>query len=74
MICKNCGEDMSGDGYKMPFHCINASEEDWWYSPPDSGPYYCDNYPPEDDDDDGYALASAGFGTDEDYGYYGDYD
>jgi hypothetical protein len=25
-----------------------------------------------DDSDDGYALASAGFGTDEDYGYYGD--
>ena len=25
-----------------------------------------------DDSDDGYALASAGFGTDEDYGYTGD--
>lgn len=25
-----------------------------------------------DDSDDGYALASAGFGTDEDYGYYGE--
>lgn len=25
-----------------------------------------------DDSDDGYALASAGMGTDEDYGYYGD--
>lgn len=25
-----------------------------------------------DDSDDGYALASAGFGTDEDYGCYGD--
>ncbi len=25
-----------------------------------------------DDSDDGYALASAGFGTDEDYGYAGD--
>jgi hypothetical protein len=24
------------------------------------------------DSDDGYALASAGFGTDEDYGYFGD--
>jgi hypothetical protein len=73
MICKHCGEDMSGDGYKLPFHCINASEEDWWYSAPDSGPYYCDSYY-DDDSDDGYALASAGFGTDEDYGYYGDYD
>ena len=25
-----------------------------------------------DDSDDGYALASAGFGTDEDYGYAGE--
>lgn len=25
-----------------------------------------------DDSDDGYALASAGFGSDEDYGYAGD--
>jgi len=33
---------MGGDGYTLPFHCINVSEEDWWYSPPDSGPYYCD--------------------------------
>lgn len=27
---------------------------------------------PSDYEDDGYALASAGFGTDEDYGYYGE--
>lgn len=27
---------------------------------------------PDDFSDDGDALASAGFGTDEDYGYYGD--
>ena len=27
-----------------------------------------------DDSDDGYALASAGFGTDEDYGSYSDID
>ena len=26
-----------------------------------------------DDSDDGYALASAGFGTDEDYGCYSDF-
>lgn len=25
----------------------------------------------DDSDSDGYALASAGFGTDEDYGYFG---
>lgn len=42
MICKSCGDDMSGDGYTIPFHCIRVSEEDWWYTPPDSGPYYCD--------------------------------
>lgn len=42
MICKSCGDDMSGDGYKIPFHCIRVSEEEWWYTPPDSGPYYCD--------------------------------
>lgn len=73
MICKHCGEDMHGDGFKLPLHCINASEEAWWYSAPDSGPYYCDSYD-RDDSDDGYALASAGFGTDEDYGYFGDFD
>jgi hypothetical protein len=32
-----------------------------------------DDYEP-DYDDDAEALASAGFGTDEDYGYYGDDD
>ncbi|NBT88508.1 MAG: hypothetical protein EBT51_09430 [Flavobacteriaceae bacterium] len=32
-------------------------------------PYNC-----HDLSDDADALASAGFGTDEDYGYYGDYD
>jgi hypothetical protein len=26
----------------------------------------------DDESDDGYALASAGYGTDEDYGYYGE--
>jgi len=47
MRCKNCGEDMSGDGYTIPYHCINALEETWWYSEPDSGPWYCD----EEDED-----------------------
>lgn len=32
---------MSGDGYTIPIHCIDRSEEDWWYEPPDSGPYFC---------------------------------
>ena len=42
-VCPNCGGELSGDGYKMPIHCLEVSEEDWWYEPPDSGPYYC-NY------------------------------
>jgi hypothetical protein len=33
-----------------------------------------DSYADCDDSDDGYALASAGFGTDEDYGGYGGWD
>lgn len=41
MVCKNCGDDMSGDGYNLPYHCINAYEEDWWYSAPDEGPFHC---------------------------------
>jgi len=42
MICKTCGEDMSGDGYTMPYHCSNRSEDEWLYSEPDSGPWYCE--------------------------------
>ena len=33
---------------------------------------YQDDYDDYNDGDDASALASAGFGTDEDYGYYGD--
>lgn len=40
-ICRDCGEYMEGDGYTLPFHCINLSEEVWWYNEPDSGPWYC---------------------------------
>jgi uncharacterized protein (DUF983 family) len=46
--CPRCGDDMLGDGYTLPFHCINAYEEDWWYEPPDSGPWICN---PETDDE-----------------------
>lgn len=57
MICKNCGEEMLGDGYSLPLHCVDAYEEDWWYSEPDSGPWYCqvDGYVGlhRDDEDDG---------------------
>jgi len=41
MVCENCGENMGGDGYTLPYHCIDAYEEDWWYSAPDEGPFYC---------------------------------
>jgi hypothetical protein len=34
--------------------------------------HFSDDEPDCDDSDDGYALASAGYGTDEDYGYAGD--
>ena len=42
--CPNCGENLSGDGYTIPYHCINASEERWWYSEPDSGPWFCEEH------------------------------
>ena len=47
-ICPNCGENMIGDGYTLPYHCPNAYEEEWWYEPPDSGPWFCsidEDYP-----------------------------
>ena len=48
---------------------VNLSEVDW--------DQLLDHFEEEedpdcDDSDDGYALASAGFGTDEEYGYAGD--
>lgn len=42
---------------------------EWEGDGEDGYPYNC-----HDLSDDGEALASAGFGTDEDYGYYGDGD
>lgn len=43
MFCENCGEEMMGDGYKTPFHCIWAPFEDWSQEPPDCDPIYCTN-------------------------------
>ena len=40
--CPNCGEQLSGDGYQTPVHCMNADIDDWWYAAPDEGPFYCD--------------------------------
>lgn len=39
MICKNCGEQMIGDGYAVVVHCPNADEYD--YMEPDASPVYC---------------------------------
>ena len=41
----------------------------------DQDAFYEGHYPGEEMDGDwDSGMASAGFGTDEDYGYYGDYD
>lgn len=39
--CKDCGEQMEGDGFTVVFHCPNTHEYDYYDMPPDSGPYYC---------------------------------
>lgn len=41
MICPNCGETCSGDGYTMVTHCPDAYIDDYWYSEPDATPVYC---------------------------------
>lgn len=42
MRCIKCGDDLIGDGYSIPFHCVNAVDEAWLYNAPDSGVYLCD--------------------------------
>lgn len=41
MICDNCGESMSGDGYGTVFHCPYAEHNDYWYATPDANPVHC---------------------------------
>jgi uncharacterized protein (DUF983 family) len=41
MTCPNCGENMLGDGYRVPLHCPNADEDDWFHAEPDIEPIYC---------------------------------
>ncbi len=38
MICKTCGEDMTGDGFKSRIQCPNYQGED---CAPDSSPAHC---------------------------------
>ena len=47
MMCINCNETMSGDGYTSVLYCPNMSEEGLLaddgpeYAAGDEGPYYC---------------------------------
>ena len=38
MICKNCGEEMIGDGFKSRIHCPNYGGDD---CAPDAPPAHC---------------------------------
>lgn len=69
--CVDCGhpaETVHPEGAPMCRVCWSHEDEDHYidqkYDSEPEGSY--------DLSDDGDALASAGFGTDEDYGYYGD--
>jgi len=68
-MCVMCGDrevqivvNSTGAGYCSP-ECEESYHEDEEYDDEPVGSH--------DLSDDGDALASAGFGTDEDYGYYG---
>ena len=41
MICKNCGEDMLGDGFTRILHCPNSEDPELEYDAPDGNPYHC---------------------------------
>lgn len=44
--CRDCGENLEGDGYKIAIRCPNIDElryeEVVAYAEPDAGPFYCD--------------------------------
>lgn len=40
ITCKTCGEDMSGDGYTTPIHCMHADPEG---READAAPLHCAN-------------------------------
>lgn len=41
-LCKDCNENLEGDGYKIVLHCPNANESDYEFNCPDDGPVYCE--------------------------------
>lgn len=42
MNCKECGEQMEGDGYRTVLHCPNATDIEIDYLEPDAAPAYCE--------------------------------
>lgn len=55
------------DDYLYGLRCNEMPDEDYYRNEDQEETHYVDDY-----SDDAEALASAGFGTDEDYGYYGE--
>ena len=40
-VCKDCGEELYGDGYSTPLVCPFNDDPEVAYAEPDSGPWYC---------------------------------
>ena len=55
-------DDMNYDDYNDFYEMVESGADDFWY----------DNVDDSMDGDHDSAMESAGWGTDEDYGYYGD--
>ena len=43
MICKNCGEELEGDGYTYVLHCPNSEDPEIDWSEPDAEPIMCED-------------------------------
>lgn len=44
MTCRNCNEDLIGDGYRSPMHCPNITDEqevELNYREADADPLFC---------------------------------
>lgn len=49
MVCKNCGEVMSGDGYKEYLHCPYADSGFDNAPEPDANPIFCEDLEEENE-------------------------
>ena len=47
MICKECGEQMIGDGFNFAIRCPNSNPQLSEFNEPDTEPVYCNG----DEDD-----------------------